>query len=410
MKTYPVGAATYSKSPDRYADGAPQEASIVSGAWLYEEEPVTVDDSPIRWNPGRKWVDLTSGMGAVLLGHGHHSVTKAIAAQLNHGISFPLPNPLEEQVAKRLLSMLTWERAESVRFGKNGADVTTSAVRLARAVTHHDLILYVDYHGHHDWCMRDPPWNAGVLSPDSPWASYHVDRNVHDHDSDTESTHREPVIDAILSISGIAGIVIEGSSSVVAGHEYCDDFWMDIRSACDKTGALLILDEMVTGFRMAPGGAAEALGIEPDLVCYGKAMANGMPLSAIVGPWEYMKRYEEDVFFSLTHGGEALSLAAANETLRIVAEENVPDQIATLGREIIQLFEDCGQGERLKYGYPQRLVFDFDKAELGVMLEKGVLCAGYANLTFAHVQDERARATIMDAFSAVLLANSGAAR
>jgi glutamate-1-semialdehyde aminotransferase len=133
-------------------------------------------------------------------------------------------------------------------------------------------------------------------------------------------------------------------------------------------------------------------------------MANGLPLSAIVGPWEYMKRYEEDVFFSLTHGGEALSLAAADETLRIVAEQDVPEQIAELGLEIIALFETHGRSNRIKYGYPQRLVFDFTRDELGILLENGVLCAGYANLTLAHVEDEKARQTILDAFGAVLSA------
>lgn len=374
-KLLPVGAQTYSKHPSRYAEGGPQLAVMAEGA------DVLGDDGEWR-------VDLTSGMGAVILGHQRTEVDEAVMQQLEQGVAFPLPSGLEEEVAARLVSMLTWEKAESVRFGKNGADVTTTAVRLARAVTGRKLIVYADYHGHHDWSLTERPWNAGVVGHHS---------------------YRQPQKDMgglveITPIDDIAAIVIEGSSSVDAGREYPPDFWTRLRRACDAAGTLLILDEMVTGFRMAPGGAAEVLGIEPDLACYGKGMANGLPLSAIVGPWEYMQRYEQDVFFSLTHGGEALSLAAANETLRIVQEENVPEQLAELGREIIALFDSFGASDRLKYGYPQRLVFDFDRDELGTMLDHGVLCAGYANLTLAHVTDREARATIMDAFAAVLSA------
>lgn len=336
---------------------------------------------------GTPHVDLTSGMGAIILGHRNRAVDEAVRRQLLRGIAFPLPSDLDTQVAERLISMLTWERAESVRFGKNGADVTGAAVRLARAVTGRDHIAYCDYHGHHAWSMVLPPKNGGVTR------------------SEIALSHPKPrdidVLEADLSTGVYAAIVIEGSSSVSVG-ETDASFFARLRRACDDSGTLLVLDEMVTGFRCAPGGIAEVLQIEPDLACYGKAMANGLPLSAIVGPWEYMRRYEEDVFFSLTHGGEALSLAAANETLRIVAEDDVPERIGELGLAVIALFDGYGQSDRLKYGYPQRLAFDFTKAELGVMLEHRVLTAGYANLTLAHAEGTEARRLIMDAFAAVL--------
>lgn len=372
-KLLPVGAQTYSKHPSRYAEGVPSVVRYAKGAWVQ------------IYKNGLMHVDLTSGLGAVILGHQHPDVDYAVATQLGRGISFPLPGEHEEKVAERLVSMLTWEKAESVRFGKNGADVTTTAVRLARAVTGRIEVALCDYHGNHDWAMSDPPWNAGVLR--------HGSERMADYEVFSYISKVEP-----------AAVILEGLSSVTPTPTRDEGFWVALRSLCDDTGTLLILDEMITGFRMAPGGAAEVLGIEPDLACYGKGLANGLPLSAIVGPWEYMQRYEQDVFFSLTHGGEALSLAAANETLRIIQEDNVPEQLAELGREIIALFDAYGASDRLKHGYPQRLVFDFTKAELGIMLGVGVLCAGYANLTLAHVTDKEARSTIMDAFSAVLSA------
>ena len=369
MKLLPADAQTYSKAPSRYATGAPQLVSRASGAWVGTE--------------GNMVVDLTSGMGAVILGHQHYSVDKAVRDQLLQGIAFPLPTQLETDVAQQLVGMLTWKKAESVRFGKNGADVTGAAVKLARAVTNRKLVMYCDYHGHHPWSMCEPPWNAGVTDGDNKYSR----RYTRDLD----------MIEGALQKEYFAAIVLEGSSSVNAGPDP-DGFFEGLRKACDNSGTLLVLDEMVTGFRMAPGGAAEALGIEPDLACYGKAMANGLPLSAIVGPWEHMRRFEEDVFFSTTHGGEALSLAAAKETLRLIEKLNVPKVVGELGLEII---DRVRYRVHIKYGYPQRLVFDINKNQLQTMMNHGVLCAGYANLTLSHAYDDLARYQIFKALEAL---------
>jgi glutamate-1-semialdehyde 2,1-aminomutase len=329
---------------------------------------------------GNRYVDLTSGLGAVLLGHGHPAVTEAIADQLNRGISYPLPTRLEERVAERLVSMLTWERAESVRFGKNGADVTGTAVRLARAVTGRDRVTYMHYHGHHDWSMGDPPMNAGITDGVKR-DSFHCMWN----DCLSLDLLMEPG-------EPVAAVVLEAVNSGNPREPTCSDFG-GLREWCDKHGTLLILDEMVTGFRMAAGGAAEVYGIEPDLACYGKGMANGMPLSAIVGPWDILQRYEKDVFFSTTHGGEALSLAAADATMRVVVDEGVPSQLATLGEEVLK----AATGS---FGYPQRVMFDYTPKQLKAMLDAKVLTAGYANLALAHVKDSYAQETLFKAIEA----------
>ena len=377
-RSYPVGSGTYSKHPDRYPEGAPRIVTWAEGAWVGDD---------LRFADGL--VDLTSSMGAVILGHDYPAVTDAILHQLGEGIAFPLPTHLEQQVADRLLSLLTWKKAESVRFGKNGADVTTSAVRLARAVTGRPRVLYCDYAGHHDWSMQSPPWNGGVAVEEL--LSQKVDR---------EDLLRE--VCTRVNLHHPAAVVLEVYPSAPGDHAAVD--WAELRRACSEVGTLLILDEMVTGFRCAPGGAAELSGIEPDLACYGKAMANGMPLSAVVGPYDILKRYEEDVFFSLTHAGEALSLAAANATMRVVKEQNVPSALASLGYEIYKVFEEHGASHRVRLGYPQRLLFDFTRDELGILLQNGVLCSGFANLTLAHCEDAEARRTILDAFRAVLSA------
>ena len=370
-KLLPCGAQTLSKHPDRYPEGAPRTIGHASGAWVWDgvSNPFILG----RVIQGNRYVDLTSGLGAVILGHGYPAVMEAIADQLNRGISYPLPHAREEAVAERLVSMLTWDGAESVRYGKNGADVTGSAVRLARAVTGREDVAYLHYHGHHDWSMIDPPMNGGVTSAVKS-TSWHV-----------------PCLPPVDDERRLACVVLEAVDSAKPRGPSCD--FDRLRKWCDATGTLLILDEMVTGFRMAPGGAAEVYGIRPDIACYGKGMANGMPLSAIVGPWDILKRYEEDVFFSTTHGGEALSLAAAEATMRVVVEEDVPKQLATLGEEVLA----AATGS---YGYPQRIMFDYTPEQLKAMLDAGVLTAGYANLTLAHVKDTNARETLFGAIEA----------
>lgn len=364
MKAYPCGTGTYSKHPDRYPEGTPQFAEWARGPYVSD-------------GGHNKLIDLTSGLGAVLLGHQHPDVDKAIRDQMKKGVSFPLPNRLEHEVAERLLSMMTWERAESVRFGKNGADVTTSAVRLARAVTGRQWVLYFDYHGHHDWSMTEPPWWGGTA------AETYSERH------DPERDDRD-ILD-ILDSRRYAAVVLEPAPSNAPDEKR--DFTA-LRKACDEHGTLLILDEMVSGFRAAPGGCAELYGIEPDLMCLAKCMANGLPLSAVVGPWDILKRYEEDVFFSLTHAGEALSLAAANETLRIIGETDALKRIGKLGSEIIDIM-----GDKAKSGYPQRIVFD--DIDCKALLEDGVLCAGYANFTLAHADVQAARERLIRAFQAI---------
>lgn len=369
-KLLPVGAQTYSKAPERYPDNAPQTTNAADGAWVYQQ----------LFTEGL--VDLTSGLGAVILGHRHPSVEDAIEQQLRRGISFPLPTDIETEAAETLLDCLSWQRAESVRFAKNGADVTGSAVRLARAVTGREYVFYNGYHGHHDWSMTEPPMNGGVL-----WqASHRIMWDPNDQPATIRSLQEK------FEDNPPAALVLEAVPSanpLPMPHQ----FWGAIRLLCDQFGVLLVIDEMVTGFRIAVGGACEEFAIEPDIACYGKAMANGMPLSAIVGPWDILKRYEKDVFFSTTHGGEALSLAAAVATMTIVRDLNVPEKLGELGRRVLA----AATGS---YGYPQRVLFKYSKEQLNAMTEAGVLTAGYANLTLAHVEDATAQYTIFAAIEA----------
>lgn len=377
---YTTGAATNSKNPDRYAEGAPRTVEAARGAWVYES---------LNVRPDRRWVDLTSGLGAVILGHGFgyaSEVHRAAAGQLDYGVAFPLPTPWEESVAQQLTDFLPWGGAEVVRWSKNGRDAVVAAVRLARAVTGKDGVAYCDYHGSDDMFLRFPPWNAGVSIVGG---AFKLDRKA----LVSESLRG-------LAWRGLACVVLEPVSSNAPEEPHSMEFFRALREQCDRCGVLMILDEMVS-FGRAPQGSAQAwLDIRPDLWVGGKCLANGLPLTAVVGPRRYMERYAKDCFHSMTHAGEAVSLAAASETLKALKRENVAAEVNRFGGEVVELFTEHGRAVR--FAYPSRLMFDFSREELGVLLEKGVLCAGYANFTLAHARDAEARRTIMDAFRAVL--------
>lgn len=373
-KLLPVGAQTNSKAPSRYPKGSPRWAISADGAW------VTCDD---RGLPTR-YVDAVNGMGSVILGHNHPTVEHAV--HTSRGNQMPLPMQLEEDAAWALLRCLGWSGAESVRFGKNGADVTGAAVRLARAATGRADVACFEgcYHGHHDWSMGAPPMNGGVpaavrlLTHKVPWMDLALLEEVFQH--------FEP-----------ACLVAEPAQVSLPHVIPTEEEWAAVRGLCDRHGVLLVLDEMVTGFRVAIGGGAEHWGIRPDLACYGKAMGNGYPISALVGPWDLMKRFEENVFFSTTHGGERIGLAAAIATLSTVRYADIPAQLAELRADLVAAVLKAAPDAPSSWpvGYPGRLVFpDFSAEQSEEMVRSRVLFQGYVNLSLAHYHDSEARETL----------------
>lgn len=357
-----TGPATNSKHWNRYGLTGPVRLTNAEGAWVY--------------SGSKRWVDLTSGLGAVIFGHQDQDIEAAIMGQLARGFSYPLQHPLEDKVAEQLCRFLGW--GDRARFSKNGRDATVAACRLARAVTGKDMVLYCDYHGADDLFLIEPPKNGGVT-----W-------------SWSMRVSREGLTESILDEA--ACVILEPWSSTDPTARADWQLYDALQGICRRTNTLLILDEMVS-FGRCPHGAAirGPLAIRPDLWVGGKCLANGLPLTAIVGPAEYMDRFGEDVFHSMTHAGEAVSLAASSATL-----ERLPgiefDIETDLGNDFAELV-----GERASSPYPTRFVFPdmTDRQKRGLM-EWGVLCAGYANLTLAHARDDEARRTILKAFEAVL--------
>jgi len=335
---------------------------------------------------GNEYLDLTMAVGPLVLGYREPAVDAAIAAQLAQGITFSLPHPLEVEVAELVREVVPG--AENVRFGKNGCDVTTAAVRLARAFTGRDKVLCCGYHGWHDWYIGVTDRDRGVPK-DVAALTYTVPYN-----------DLAAVADAIDDQT--ACVILEP----VTFEQPKDGFLAGLKKLCAERGVLLIFDEMWTGFRLALGGAQQRFGVTADLACFSKAVANGMPISLLTGRADVMKLLEKDVFFFSTFGGETLSLAAARATLGELRDRQVPAALERLGTQLRdqlnQLTESAGVPFVRCVGYGCRTLVTFAAQGLAAgadplvmksfvqqeLIKRGFLWAGFHNLSAAHTADD----------------------
>lgn len=335
-RVIPGASQTFSKGPTQFVQGvAPTFLTRGDGCRVWDVD-------------GNDYIDYSLALGPIILGYGYPSVIEAVTRQLASGTTFSLPHPLEVELSEQLVEAIPC--AEMVRFGKNGSDVTAGAVRLARACTGREHIAFCGYHGWQDWYIGSTTRNAGV--PEA------VRRLTHGFAyNDLPSLER--IFDA--HPGEVAAVIMEPVGVV----EPAAGFLQEVRALTRARGALLIFDEVLTGYRLAIGGAQEYFGVTPDLACLGKAIANGFPLAALVGRRVFMRRFE-DVFFSFTFGGETLSLAAALATLEVLRTKPVIRHIWT-------------QGERLWSGY------NVLARELGV--DQYTSCAGLAPRTVVRFAD-----------------------
>ena len=370
LEVIPLASQTFSKSVTQFPEGVSPHF-IVRG-----------DGSRVWDIDGNEYIDFVNGLAAVTLGYNDPDVTEAVERQLRDGVTFSLAHPLEVGVAERIVEMVP--SAEMVRFGKNGSDATTGAIRLARAFTGRDEIALCGYHGWHDWYIGTTTRHLGV--PASTRALSHTFA-YNDLDS----------LEAILEErdSLVAAVILEPMNI-----EYPDDgFLAGVRDLAHEHGALLIFDETITGFRFSTGGAQELFGVYPDLSTFGKGLANGFPVSAVVGRKDVMKLME-DVFYSFTFGGEALSLAAAAAVLDKIKREPVLETIAVRGSHVVdrvrQSIVDHGLAGTVSIsGHPSWSILAFDDVEsytsfdlktlfLQEMFARGILIIGSHNMSYAH--------------------------
>ena len=377
LRTIPLGTQTFSKSHTHFPRG-------VSPLFVERGEGSRIWDVD-----GHEYIDFSNSLAAVTLGYSDPDVAEAVSRQLTRGVTFTLPHPAEVACAEEVVDMVPC--AEMVRFGKNGSDATAGAVRLARAYTGRDRVMVCGYHGWQDWYIGSTSRGRGV-----PRATSNLTHSVPYNDLDT-------VLNMFGSHPGeFAAVIMEPMNRVWPRPGYLNE----LKELVHAEGALLIFDEVVTGFRFAPGGAQEYFEVTPDITALGKGLANGFPLSAVVGRVELMRLMEE-IFFSFTMGGETLSLAAAIATMRKVREHSVPARLAELGTLILSGLEhQIAQHGLDRFvsvaGHPSwsflvlkdfggYTSFEIKTWFLQEMFVRGILTTGSHNMAFAHSEADVAK-------------------
>ena len=373
-KIIPAGTQTYSKGVSQFVEGfSPKYLDHGKGAYVWDVD-------------GNKYLDYIMGCHPLVLGYSDPDVNAAVIKQLEKGSTFSLMNELEVSVSKLLVDIIPC--AEMVRFGKNGADATTAGVRVARAVTGRDHIAYCGYHGWHDWYIANTDLNSGIPDFNKKLAHSFSYNNL----DSLEKVFKE--------YPDQVAIVIMEPLTVLKPK---NNFLHEVQKMAKHYGAILMFDEIITGFRFSLGGAQDLLGVTPDLSSFGKGISNGIPLSALVGKKEYMEALDK-TFFSFTYGGDCIGLSAAEACIPKLQRENVPDHLWNVGKVLKDGFNQLAATHNLEefmqcIGYPCRSIISFNgrgkynELELKSILQqelvrRGILWTGYHALSWTHTSKE----------------------
>jgi len=369
-KVIPGSAQTFSKGSNQHVRGvAPMFLSKGKGCRVWDVD-------------GNEYIDYIQGLLPNILGYANELVNAAVTEQLQKGHSYSLPHPLEVELAERLTRLIPC--AEKVRFGKNGSDATAGAVRAARALTGRERIACCGYHGWQDWFIGSATRNVGVLKA--------VQALTHPFTYNDLGSLRI-LLDEHKG--EFAAVIMEPANF----WPPIDGFLEGVKNLAHDHGALLIFDEICSGFHFGVGGAQKKFGVIPDLACFGKAMGNGFPISCVVGKANVMNVFE-DIFFSFTFGGEVASMAAAMKVLDILEGTDALARINVNGRLLQEglnaMSSQAGLQDRIKcVGYPFWSLIRFLDADgrdsllvrslfAQECVKRGVLLLATHNMTAAH--------------------------
>jgi glutamate-1-semialdehyde aminotransferase len=307
---------------------------------------------------GRRYLDYVMGWGCALLGYNDPRIQNAVIAAMDCAPVMPLPHPLEIEVSQLLIEDIPC--AEMAVFGKNGSDVCTVAARLARSFTGRKTILYCGYHGWQDWWAEQVGFaNSGI--PERPQPILHRFRfnNLADF-TRLFDAHRADLAAVMLEPAGPA------ESRGGPFQDADRDFLTAIAGMCADARALLIFDEVMTGFRYPGGSVQKATGVIPSLACFGKGLGAGMPISALVGRADIFHAAMNRTHYGPTFRGEVYSLAAARAAIDIYRREPVADHIWRHGQrlklEVNQICADLKLGACMT-GPPFRMVVTFQETD-----------------------------------------------
>lgn len=344
QKVIPGGAHTYSKGADQYPENAPVVLSHGIGSYVFDPD-------------GNKFLDYGMGLKSVILGYDYAPITKAAIAAIHQGNNLSKPSLVELEAAEKFISLLP--SAEMVKFAKNGSNVTTAAIKMARAFSGRKYICVPNqqpFFSFDDWFIGTTPIAKGIPREN---ASLTLKFDYNNVDSLQVLFEQYP--------GEIAAVMLEPATHISPCPTICevqgnpppdcrnclnlkDNFLARIKKLCEKNEAILIFDEMRTGFRWHVGGAQHLFGVEPHLSTFGKAIANGFSLAALAGKREIMELAgidkpgrERTFLLSSTHGAEMSSLAAFMATADICESENVSDYLWQYGSKLKQMINSTAK-------------------------------------------------------------------
>ena len=399
----PGGAHTYSRGDDQYPSNAPTILENGKGAYVWDAE-------------GNKFLDYGMGLRSVTLGYDNNEVSNAAIAEIHKGINLTRASLTELKAAELMISLFPW--AQMVKFGKSGSTVTTAAIKLARAYTGKKFVAICAEHPfftYDDWFIGTTPMDKGIPAENKAGSLRFNYNNIASLEKLFEENPNQIACVILEPATFVSPCAECGKNMLEKPHcNLCSNkeknFLHQVKALCKKHNAVFILDEMITGFRYDLQGAMKLYDIEPDLATFGKGMANGFPLSALIGKKEIMnlggilEEGAERVFLiSTTHGSEMTSLGAFIKTVEVYQKQNVTDHLWDYGKKLIAGMNDIakslGLGDYFEAGgYPVSPVYFTKDKDKNISLEfrtlfsqemiKGGVLIPWVALSFAHGEEE----------------------
>ena len=381
-KIIPGGGQLLSKRPEQFLpDYMPAYYSKAKGCYLWDLD-------------GNKLLDMsTMGIGSCIIGYADDEINSAVKDCIDNGSMSSLMAPEEVELANLLLELHPW--ADMVRYAKGGGDAMAVAVRIARAATQKDIILFSGYHGWHDWYLSsnladDKALDGQLLKGLSPVG---VARGLKGTAYPFLYNNKQEFLGLIEKYGdSIGGVVLEA----VRGSQPEEGFFETIMEETKKRNIPLIIDEVTSGFRLTCGGSHLVYGIQPDICVFAKGMANGYPMAAIIGKAKFMD-HAQDSFISSTFWTERIGLRAAIETIRRMKRDNVQKHLMDCGCQVQEGWKKYAQkyGINIKVtGIPplSHITFVDDPLVLKTlftqeMLRRGILAKDSYYASYAHKQE-----------------------
>ncbi len=396
----PGGTQLFSRRPERFAPGVyPSYLTHGKGSRVWDLD-------------GNEYIDFMCGVGPVILGHAYEPVTSAVIDQVRKGSSFTVNHPLEVELAELLVE--TVPCAEMVRFCKAGGTADEMAVRIARGHTGRDKVAFCGYHGWHDWYL-----SANLSGSDTLNSHLLPGLDIRGVPRGLQGTTVPFEFNSLCSLAQvleenkgeIAAIIMEAART----DQPSPGFLEGVRDLASEHGAVLIFDEVITGFRYSLGGAQERFSVTPDLATFGKAMSNGHPIAAVCGKREVMQD-AANMFISSTYYSDPAGMAAAIATIRELKDKEALIHIWGIGHLLTTGFNKLAEKHGLPascdgappvthphFDCPDEIRKPFITLYLQEMLRGGILGGTVNYIMYAHTEEDvDAFLTAADAAFAVM--------